>query len=48
MSEGPFVALTGGIRLLRADRGLALVVGCFTAQLFVRGVLNVLLVLASV
>ena len=46
-SEGPFVALTGGIRVLRADRGLALVVGCFTAQLFVRGVLNVLLVLAS-
>ena len=47
VSEGPFVALTGGIRVLRADGGLALVVGCFTAQLFVRGVLNVLLVLAS-
>ena len=46
-SEGPFVALTGGIRVLRADRGLALVVGCFVTQLFVRGVLNVLLVLAS-
>ena len=45
--EGPLVALTGGIRLLRADRGLALVVGCFVAQLFVRGLLNVLLVLAS-
>jgi MFS family permease len=46
-SEGPLVALTGGIRVLRVDRGLALVVGCFVAQLFVRGVLNVLLVLAS-
>jgi MFS family permease len=46
-SEGPFVALTGGLRMLRADRGLALVVGCFIVQLFVRGVLNVLLVLAS-
>ena len=34
-SEGPFVALTGGIRVLRADRGLALVVGCFVTQLFV-------------
>ena len=46
-SEGPLVALTGGIRVLRADRGLALVVSCFVTQLFVRGVLNVLLVLAA-
>lgn len=46
-SEGPLVALSGGIRVLWVDRGLALVVGCFVAQLFVRGVLNVLLVLAS-
>lgn len=46
-SERPLAALTGGIRVLRVDRGPALVVGCFVAQLFVRGVLNVLLVLAS-
>jgi hypothetical protein len=45
--ESPGASLLGGVRELRTEPDLALIVGCFVAQLFVRGVLGVLLVTLS-
>lgn len=45
--EHPVSALLGGFRVLASDPGMALIVGCFVLQLFVRGVLGVLLVVVS-
>jgi MFS family permease len=45
--ESPIRALTGGVRELRENHDTAIVVGCFIAQLLVRGMLGVLLVTVS-
>jgi MFS family permease len=45
--ESPIRALMGGIRELRENHDTAIVVGCFIAQLLVRGMLGVLLVTVS-
>lgn len=45
--ESPLTALSGGFRELRHHSSQALVVGCFVLQLFVRGLLTVLMVLIS-
>lgn len=46
-AEGPVAALAGGLRALRNDSDSALLVGCYVAQLFVRGLLTVLLTLLA-
>jgi MFS family permease len=45
--ETPAASLLGGLRELREDAELTLIVGCFVTQLLVRGVLGVLLVALS-
>ncbi len=45
--ERPRDALMGGLLELRANVDMAILVGCFVAQLFVRGMLGVLLVAVS-
>jgi MFS family permease len=45
--ERPVDSLLGGLRELRREPDLGLIIGCFVAQLFVRGVLGVLLVAVS-
>jgi len=45
--DRPLEALIGGVTELRKNAGVAVVVGCFVAQLLVRGFLSVLLVSVS-
>jgi MFS family permease len=45
--ERPLEALVGGIAELRRNRDIAVIVGCFVAQLLVRGFLTVLVVSVS-
>jgi MFS family permease len=45
--ERPVESLLGGVHELHGNPDLALIVGCFVAQLFVRGVLGVLIVAVS-
>lgn len=45
--DRPFAALIGGVTELRKHTDVAVVVGCFVAQLLVRGFLSVLLVSVS-
>ena len=45
--EGPVAALAGGLRAMHRDADMLLLVGCIIAQLFVRGLLTVLLTLLS-
>ena len=45
--ESPVRALMGGLRELDSNRDIAVIVGCFVAQLLVRGMLGVLLVTVS-
>jgi hypothetical protein len=45
--ERPSQALLGGLTELRTNTDMAIIVGCFVAQLLVRGVLGVLLVSVS-
>jgi MFS family permease len=47
MRERPIDELLGGLRELHTNRDMAVVVGCFVAQLMVRGLLTVLLVSVS-
>jgi hypothetical protein len=46
-NDRPLAALMGGLEELRRNRDMAIVVGCFIAQLLVRGFLTVLLVSIS-
>jgi len=45
--DGPRDALMGGLMELRHNTDMAILVGCFVAQLFVRGILGVLIVSVS-